>query len=102
MEPGECRGRLSGRPAGNVVKASRTGVLHCLANSGGFHVTNASPWLRKTAMIDDKNFDRKTLEKALTELGLRAFATGRTVEIVIYGGSALLLTLNRQVNTGDV
>jgi predicted nucleotidyltransferase len=24
------------------------------------------------------------------------------VEIVIYGGSALLLTLNRQINTGDV
>jgi hypothetical protein len=27
---------------------------------------------------------------------------GRTVEIVVYGGSALLLTLNRQINTGDV
>jgi len=27
---------------------------------------------------------------------------GRTIEIVIYGGSALLLTLNRQINTGDV
>jgi hypothetical protein len=53
-------------------------------------------------MADNKNFDRKTLEKALVELGRRAFAAGRTVEIAIYGGSALLLTLNRQVNTGDV
>jgi hypothetical protein len=54
------------------------------------------------AMSGDKNFDRSTLEHALTELGRRAFTAGRTVEIVIYGGSALLLTLNRQINTGDV
>jgi hypothetical protein len=53
-------------------------------------------------MSDEKSFDRKTLEYALAELGQRAFSAGRTVEIVIYGGSALLLTLNRQVNTGDV
>jgi hypothetical protein len=53
-------------------------------------------------MSAEKNFDRSTLERALAELGQRAFAAGRTVEIVIYGGSALLLTLNRQVNTGDV
>ena len=53
-------------------------------------------------MRDEKSFDRKTLEYALAELGHRAFSAGRTVEIVIYGGSALLLTLNRQINTGDV
>ena len=53
-------------------------------------------------MNSDKNFDRSTLEFALAELGKRAFAADHTVEIVIYGGSALLLTLNRQVNTGDV
>jgi hypothetical protein len=53
-------------------------------------------------MGDAKSFDRKTLEYALAELGQRAFTAGRTVEIVIYGGSALLLTLNRQINTGDV
>src|ERR1700759_1141405 len=53
-------------------------------------------------MRDQKNFARKTLEKALAERGRRAFSAGRTVEIVIYGGSALLLTLNRQINTGDV
>jgi len=54
------------------------------------------------AMSDDKNFDRLALENALAELGRRAFNAGRTVEIVVYGGSALLLTLNRQINTGDV
>ena len=53
-------------------------------------------------MSDDKNFDRLTLERALAELGRRAFIADRIVEIVIYGGSALLLTLNRQINTGDV
>ena len=53
-------------------------------------------------MSGDKNFDRSTLERALAELGRRAFAAGRTVEIVVYGGSALLLTLNRQINTGAV
>ena len=47
-------------------------------------------------MSDEKSFDRKTLEYALAELGRRAFSAGRTVEIVIYGGSALLLTLNRR------
>lgn len=53
-------------------------------------------------MSGEKSFDRSMLEYALAELGRRAFAAGRTVEIVIYGGSALLLTLNRQINTGDV
>lgn len=59
-------------------------------------------WDAEKAMSDEKSFDRKTLEYALAELGHRAFSAGRTVEIVIYGGSALLLTLNRQINTGDV
>src|SRR5258706_3546397 len=53
-------------------------------------------------MSGDKNFDRSTLEHALAELGRRAFIANRTVEIVVYGGSALLLTLNRQINTDDV
>jgi hypothetical protein len=52
-------------------------------------------------MSEEKSFDRKILEYALAEPGQRAFSAGRTVEIVIYGGSALLLTLNRQINTGD-
>jgi hypothetical protein len=58
--------------------------------------------VEEMTMSAEKNFDRSTLEHALAELGRRAFAAGRTVEIVIYGGSALLLTLNRQINTGDV
>jgi|SRR6476660_7534948 hypothetical protein len=58
--------------------------------------------MEEMPMSGDKNFDRSTLERALAELGRRAFAAGRTVEIVVYGGSALLLTLNRQINTGAV
>jgi hypothetical protein len=48
-------------------------------------------WIaEETIMSGDKPFDRLTLEHALAELGRRAFAAGRTVEIVVYGGSALL------------
>jgi hypothetical protein len=39
----------------------------------------------KTTMSGDKNFDRKTLENALAELGRRAFAAGRTVLAVDRG-----------------
>jgi hypothetical protein len=49
-----------------------------------------------------QNFDLAALEFALNELGRRCYEAGRTVEIAVYGGSALLLTLNRQVNTRDV
>ena len=59
-------------------------------------------FMEEMTMSGEKNFDRLTLEYALEEPGRRAFAAGRTVEIVVYGGSALLLTLNRQINTGDV
>jgi hypothetical protein len=37
-------------------------------------------------------FDRQALEQALEELGRRAYAEGKTVEIAIYGGSALMRT----------
>jgi len=53
-------------------------------------------------MGETQSFDLSALEAALTELGRRSYDAGRTVEIAVYGGSALLLTLNRQVNTGDV
>jgi hypothetical protein len=53
-------------------------------------------------MGQTQSFDLAALESALTELGRRSFELGRTVEIAVYGGSALLLTLNRMVNTGDV
>jgi hypothetical protein len=57
---------------------------------------------------EDKGHERRQELRSINtgvrvgDLGRRAFAAGRTVEIVIYGGSALLLTLNRQINTGDV
>lgn len=49
-----------------------------------------------------KVFDRSTLEEALRELGRRAHAAGRLVEIAIYGGSAILLTLDSRPATRDV
>ncbi len=36
-------------------------------------------------------FDRPTLLRAFAELGRAAWAEGRTVEIAVYGGSALML-----------
>lgn len=53
-------------------------------------------------MDETKSFDLAALEAALSELGRRSYEAGRTVEIAVYGGCALLLTLNRQVSTSDV
>jgi len=53
-------------------------------------------------MATDKPFDRATLLMALNELGRRAHAAGRVIEIAIYGGSALTLTMNWRVATKDV
>ena len=47
-------------------------------------------------------FDQQTVKEALAELGRRSYALGRTIEIAIYGGSAILLTLNYRVSTRDV
>ena len=47
-------------------------------------------------------FDLQALEFALNELGRRSYELGKTVEIAVYGGSALLLTMNRTVSTRDV
>jgi len=47
-------------------------------------------------------FDRDTLVKALKELGRRCHAAGRVVEIAIYGGSAMLLTMAYRPATRDV
>jgi len=49
-----------------------------------------------------KPFDRTTLEQALYKLGEIAVQSGKIVEISIYGGSALVLTTNFRVATGDV
>lgn len=53
-------------------------------------------------MAQDKIFDRHTLEQALYELGRRAHAEGQTIEIAIYGGSALMLSYDWRLATKDV
>jgi hypothetical protein len=45
---------------------------------------------------------RENLERAFRELGLRARAADKIVEIAVYGGSALILTLPGRVATKDV
>ena len=47
-------------------------------------------------------FDRHTLETALHELGRRTFERGRTIEIGVYGGCAVMLTLHDRLATRDV
>jgi len=42
------------------------------------------------------------LHGALTDLGARAFAQGKTVELAVYGGSALMLASNFRVASDDV
>jgi hypothetical protein len=53
-------------------------------------------------MAQDIVFDRRSLLLALQDLGRRAYAEGKTVEIAIYGGSALMLTYNWRLATKDV
>jgi hypothetical protein len=53
-------------------------------------------------LMSEQYFNLAALELALTELGRQSYDAGRTIEIAVYGGSALLLTLNRQIGTRDV
>ena len=46
-------------------------------------------------------FDRLALEQALDELGRRAHGEGKTIEIAIYDGSALMLTYDWRMATKD-
>ncbi|HSU05599.1 MAG TPA: hypothetical protein VLI93_08500 [Acetobacteraceae bacterium] len=46
--------------------------------------------------------NRQSLQQALNELGQRVFAEGKTVEIALYGGSALMLTFDWRVAPRDV
>jgi hypothetical protein len=57
---------------------------------------------KSAAMAPDKPFDRATLESALEALGQRAYAEGKTIEIAVYGGSALMLTYDWRLATKDV
>jgi hypothetical protein len=68
----------------------------------GDFVVNARCLLDGAAMMDPKPFDRDTLRQALVELGRRAHAEGKTVEISVYGGSALMLTYDWRAATRDV
>jgi hypothetical protein len=53
-------------------------------------------------MAENRAFDRATLDMALRELGRRAYAAGKIVEIAIYGGCAVMLTLDSRSATKDV
>ena len=53
-------------------------------------------------METEKSFDKDTLLEALNKLGELAFSKKRTIEIAIYGGSALMLTFDWRVSTKDV
>jgi hypothetical protein len=53
-------------------------------------------------MEREKPFNSQSLEQTLCELGRRAHAEGKTIEIAIYGGSALILTDDWRVATRDV
>jgi hypothetical protein len=53
-------------------------------------------------MAQRQIFDRAVLLQAFQELGQRAFDEGKTIEIAIYGGSALMLTYDWRLATKDV
>jgi hypothetical protein len=53
-------------------------------------------------MTAQQSFDLAGLESALDQLGRRCYDGDRIVEIALYRGSALLLTLNRELSTADV
>jgi hypothetical protein len=53
-------------------------------------------------MVSEMPFNRQSLEQAFHELGRRAHAEGKTIEIAVYGGSALILTYDWRIATRDV
>ena len=53
-------------------------------------------------MPESRPFDRATLEAAFAYIGDRAVQAGKVVEITVYGGSALVLTLKTRPATRDV
>ena len=53
-------------------------------------------------MAGPSPFDRQSLEHAFQLLGQRAHAEGKTVEIAVYGGSALVLSFDWRHATKDV
>src|SRR5665213_2422521 len=53
-------------------------------------------------MTREMPFDRQSLEQVLSELGRRTYPEGKTSDIAINGGSALILTYDWRVTTRDV
>ncbi len=53
-------------------------------------------------MPKPRPFDREAIEAAFAEIGRRAVDAGRIVEVTVYGGSALVLTLRSRPPTRDV
>jgi hypothetical protein len=47
-------------------------------------------------------FDRDTLEDAFRDIGRRALRDGKIVEIAVYGGAAIVLTLDGRPATRDI
>ncbi len=54
------------------------------------------------ADVQPRPFDRAALESAFERMGEMAVLAGKIVEISVYGGSALVLTLNHRPATRDV
>jgi hypothetical protein len=54
------------------------------------------------AMPSQDQFDRRALEDAFDALGLMAAASGKLIEIAVYGGAALVLTFADRIATRDV
>ncbi len=52
--------------------------------------------------MHDAPFDRATLVEAFAELGSAAWSEGKTIEIAIYGGAALMLSYDWRIATKDV
>ena len=53
-------------------------------------------------MLGQQVITRETLHEALHRLGALAYAEGKTVEIAVYGGAALMLTYDWRIATRDV
>ena len=53
-------------------------------------------------MTRDMPFDRQSLQQASHEVGRRAYAQSKSIEIAIDGGSALILTYDWRIATRDV
>jgi hypothetical protein len=52
--------------------------------------------------MEEQSFNKSLLESALRALGEEAFASGRIIDISVYGGSSLVLATNFRVSTKDV